>query len=79
MAQLIQAVQNALASYNANDLVRVHALLHAVYRCVLQSNGDNSYKVPHTGVTKRKIQGGEVVDRVVPAALVAHARNFLGM
>ena len=74
MADLIKAVEDAYASYTSDDLIRVHALLHVVYRCILQSCGTNGYKMPRTGITRRQHRGEEVVDITVPAALYEKAR-----
>ena len=45
-----------------------------IYREVMNCDGNNTYKLPHSGIRKRQREGVEVANFIVPTELYHHAR-----
>jgi len=67
---LVVAVKQAYEEYEVDTLTRIHAIQYEIYRQIMLSGGDNTYKLPHSGVRARQQNGQEVPDYSVPAELV---------
>jgi hypothetical protein len=61
----IQRMKQAFEEYSPTSIEIVWGILFEVYRLVLQDNGNNSYKVPHSGVRRRGRVNQQYVDRHV--------------
>jgi hypothetical protein len=61
----IQRMKQAFEEYSPTSIEIVWGVLFEVYRLVLQDNGNNSYKVPHSGVRRRGRVNQHYVDRHV--------------
>ena len=88
----LQAQQRATWTYNIKDLlVAVQAVwegykwhtielawqtLFNVYNCILETDGDNNFKIPHTGARARLTRGDIVRHAPVLARLVTTGRRF---
>lgn len=59
----IQRMKEAFASYDPTSIEINWGVLFEVYRLILQDNGNNSFKVPHSGVRRRGRVNQEYVDR----------------
>ena len=66
---LINAVKTAYNEYDECIFTRIHALQLQIYREVMNCDGNNTYKLPHTGIRKRQRDGVEVADYIVPPEL----------
>ena len=56
------------------SFTRIHALQLQIYREVMNCDGNNTYKLPHTGIRKRQLDGVEVANYIVPLELYHLAR-----
>jgi hypothetical protein len=74
---LRDAVMKAYNDYPEATLERVEATRFVVYREILKNGGGNQYDMPHTGITNRQNNGGEVADRRVSVELVESAKRAL--
>ena len=66
---LIAAVRQAYEEYDVAILTRIHAIQYEIYRQIMLSGGDNTYKLPHSGTRTRQESGQEVPDYSVPTEL----------
>ena len=56
----------AYAEYDSTRILEiVWGVLFEVYRLILEDNGNNQYKVPHSGVRRRDRLNAQYVDRRV--------------
>ena len=61
----IQRMMQAYAEYDSTRIEIVWGVLFEVYRLILEDNGNNQYKVPHSGVRRRGRLNAQYVDRHV--------------
>ena len=59
----IQRMKEAFASYETTSNAINWGVLFEVYHLILQDNGKNSFKVPHSGVRRRGRVNQEFVNR----------------
>ena len=59
----VERMHLAYQQYPSDRLQHVYGVLYEVYRLTLASNGDNSYKLPHSGVRRRLRVNGCAVNR----------------
>lgn len=72
LSELLDAVEQCYWEYDVDTLERVWQAQFNVYNCILEHRGDNDFKLPHTGVSKRQRAGTlKVCPRVNRAAFVA--------
>jgi len=63
--QLVQKVTLAFDDYPASTITNIWAQLYAVYNAILQQNGGNKYKLPHTGINRRARNGQNAIDLMI--------------
>ncbi len=79
---LIANVQLAWRDYPWETLDRIHGVLYEIYRLILQHlilqhEGDNDFKLPHSHVRERQAQGLDTTDVFVPKKHVVKAEKIL--
>lgn len=57
LSELLDAVEQCYWDYDSDTLERVWQAQFNVYNCILEHRGDNNFKLPHTGVSKRQRAG----------------------
>lgn len=60
--QLIKKIEKVWKDYPSNSITKAYAHLFANYNCILKHNGDNKYRQPHTGVSRRENRGERIID-----------------
>ena len=60
-----QRMKQAFQDYEASTIETVWGVLFEVYRLILEDNGNNSFKLPHSGVRRRGRVNQNLVDRHV--------------
>jgi hypothetical protein len=63
LSDLLDAVEQCYWDYDPDTLERVWQAQFNVYNCILEHRGDNDFKLPHMGVSKRQ-RAGELLARV---------------
>jgi len=59
----VERMQLAYQQYPCDSMQHVYGALYEVYRLTLACNGDNSFKLPHSGVLHRRRVNGVAVNR----------------
>ena len=71
---LLACVKNAFKVYDKDVLERLEAIQMEIYRKILEDDGGNDYKIPHSGIRVRQKSGQDVANYVVTAALYEQAK-----
>lgn len=61
----IQRMMQAYANYNSTRIEIIWGVLFEVYFLISEDNGNNQYKVPHSGMRRRDSFNAQYVDRHV--------------
>lgn len=61
----IERMELSFQEYSSDSISIVWGVLFEVYRLILDDNGSNSFKLPHSGVRRRGRLNGSYVDRLV--------------
>lgn len=54
---IINNVESAYNNYSVDKLHRVYAVYYVIMREVLKAHGGNHFKLPHTGIRQRQLEG----------------------
>ena len=57
--ELVSNVKKCYAEYDSGTMERLWQRLHAVYGEVMEHEGGNDFKTPHSGIRKRQSAGLE--------------------
>lgn len=63
--QLVEKVKRAYEEYDTQTLDGIWGQLYACWRCILRTEGSNTYAIPHEGGRRRYQEGGTSVDRTI--------------
>jgi hypothetical protein len=55
--ELIDMVQRSYAEYPANKINRIWVTLMSIFNCVMETHGDNNYKIPHMNKERMEREG----------------------
>jgi hypothetical protein len=75
--EMMELIQKAFVEYPTDKLDGIWGCLFNCYREILNSNGNNIYKIPHNGGRKRQKNEGTSVDLKVPTAEYRRVRDLL--
>ena len=71
---LVNAIKTAYNVYDECSFTRIYTLQLQTYREVMNCDGNNTFKLPHSGIRKRQRDGVDVANFIVPPELYHLAR-----
>ena len=77
MESILDSAQQAYDEYEEGQLTHGDAVQYSSFRSILQDEGKNHHKIPHSQIQKAQEHGRPAADYLVDQDVVLNARNAL--